>query len=115
MWLLLFCGFVNNVVLINFNLIIIIIINKSGLGAGSLFVADVVFYDVRCVCVGVLVLFVCVAIGFVGISCVSRYFAWCCVLVSGVVLVGGWRCLVLRFTLRWVWVSLVVLLSALGG
>lgn len=32
MWLLLFCVFVNNVVLINFNLIIIIIINKSGLG-----------------------------------------------------------------------------------
>lgn len=58
-------------------------------GAGSLFVADVVFYGVRCVCVGVLVLFVCVAIGFVGISCVSRYFAWCCVLVSGGVLVGG--------------------------
>lgn len=46
-------------------------------GVASLFVAGVVFYVVRCVCVGVLVLFVCVVIGFVGISCVSRYFVWC--------------------------------------
>lgn len=75
-------------------------------GAGSLFVADVVFYDVGYVCVGVLVLFVCVAIGFVGISCVSRYFAWCCVLVSvvfwlvaGVVWFCGLRCV--GFGFRW--------------